>query len=482
MIATPLTSRDKNDIFWIKKRRYMVSSDYKNEAGNGNFNPDMVAEIKSAYQIYKEGLAIYELTGNEFMDTPPTASGQIAFAKSVAMMMHTYESIGGGVKELQFFDDIIGEIRAVIRKTLDAYFTGCGTDLAGHEYNDPEKKQAAREMFYQHRKEYENLIKVGRRKAEVEVIESIRKESGIAELMETEETGEDPAIEKLIEEHKEAYEELGEKAEVLRDISRAAITEASQRKAARDALTEPVKNKLEENKENAVEHRILRDAYDSYLLDVEKNVRLLLYRSEAAYYLLRWLLTTEPVDKIIASKISMISDEKPDILDDNAFLKDIPGYIKPEEDEYTDLSESDADAIYRLGAELEQYVSDHPYQFESQCLLSVSQDLDKLSDILPKAWAMVQAIDRITITGEYDALTDADKQRMFDIWVLSNAVCIVGYTITEVIMENPDKTIKTATETLEKMLSVLSFSSTEKDVRNMLSMVVEERSGFHVYQ
>ena len=44
-----LTARDKNDIFWIKKRRYMVSSDVKSKAERGYFNPDMVAEIRSAY-------------------------------------------------------------------------------------------------------------------------------------------------------------------------------------------------------------------------------------------------------------------------------------------------------------------------------------------------------------------------------------------------------------------------------------------------
>ena len=150
-MSDTLSSREKNDIFWGKKRRYMVSSDIKCKKDRGCFNPDMVAEVKSAYDRYGEGAALHELTGNEFMDHPPTASGQIAFAKSIARMMHTLDALDKsetddvGVMDATaaFFMDIIDDAKVTIRETIDAFFMGCGVDEEGNEYHDIKKKKAA---------------------------------------------------------------------------------------------------------------------------------------------------------------------------------------------------------------------------------------------------------------------------------------------------------------------------------------------------
>ncbi|MCR5097314.1 MAG: hypothetical protein K6B14_00030 [Lachnospiraceae bacterium] len=480
-----LTSRDKNDIFWVKKRRYMVSSDLKSMSQRGHFNPDMIAEVKSAYERYPEGLSFYELTGNEFMDPPPTASGQIAFAKSVATMMHTLDSIDSADVSADSlghkFDDIIRFAKVLIRQTIDSYFNGCGVDKDGNETGNRSKADTAQSMFYRNRKKYENLIKVERKNAGYELIDAIRQEHGIDELIETDETGEDPALEQLIAQNAEAAEKCREKIDALRAISRRDIIEASQRRAARDALLEPVTKRLEDDSLNEWENRILKGAFNSYMSEVERNLRWLLYRREAVYYLARWFLLGEPVDDIIADKITVISHENPDELDGSKKLADIAGYIKPEEDEYKGLPKDDIGAIFELGEELRQYVTDHPYHFESQCLLSITHDLDDLSKVLPKAWEMIKAVDRITISGEFNSLSEEDRQRMFDLWVVSDVISIIGYTITEVIVGDPDKTIKEATETLEGLLPMLSYYNTEKDVRKMLSEIVMERSDFYVY-
>ena len=489
MVDRMLTSRDKNDIFWIKKRRYMVSSDYKSKSGRGNFNPDMVAEVKSAYERYPDGLALYELTGNEFLDPPPTASGQMAFAKSIATMMHTLDTIDdedtlGEVSSdslVHYFDDIIRDAKVLIKEIIDAYFEGCGVDSEGNEYHDANKKAAAQEVFYHKSKRYENLIKVERKMTGYEVIDAIRKENGIDELSQTDETGVYPALEKLIEENANKAKECAQKLDELRDIVKKDIIEAAGRRAAREALTIPINKRIEELPREGIERQILKSAFNAYLSDVDRNLRWLLYRKQAVYYEARWLLLGEPVDEILASKIGLICDDKPAILFGDAKLSDIAGYIRPEEDEYRDLPDSDAEAIFKLGDEFIQYLSDHPYHFESQSLLSICHNLDELSDMLPKAWAMIQAIDRFTITGEYKELSEDDRQRMFDIWVLSNVICIVGYTICEIIIGDPDKTVKEATETLNNMLPVLSYSETEKEVRKTLAQVIMERSGFHVY-
>ena len=202
-----LTARDKNDIFWIKKRRYMVSSDVKSKAERGYFNPDMVAEIRSAYDRYDNGTELFELTGSEFMDHPTTASGQIAYAKSIAKMMHTLELLEN-TQETQkqdpteaFFTEIKDDAKVLIRETIDAFFMGCGVDKDGSEFRDKKKKEVAQKEFYDKRKEYEILIKTEKRIAGSEMIDIIRESSGIDERIKTDETGDDEVLVKLIKEN-----------------------------------------------------------------------------------------------------------------------------------------------------------------------------------------------------------------------------------------------------------------------------------------
>ena len=481
-----LTSRDKNDLFWVKKRRYMVSSDYKSVSGRGIFNSDMVSDIHSAYDRHTEGLTFFELTGDEFMDPPPTASGQTAFILSVAKLLHTMDD-NTLDDEASFglyddgFENTVKNTRTLIRQTLDAYFKGCGVDREGNEFHDKKKKEDAQELFYRCRQEYDNYVKVERKSAGYELIDTIRKEHGIAELIDTDETGEDPILDQFIAEHKEAFEQHREKIEALLEINRKGIIEISQRKASKEALLAPVSGILEDESVDEKRRHLLKWSFDMYLSEIDSIIIRLLYRREAVYYLTRWLLTSEPVDRLIAEKISQISDERPERLDNNTLLKDIPGYSKPEEDAYNGLDQNNIASVFELGEELRRYISDHPFQFEAQCLLSISHNLDGLASILPKAWEMVQAVDRLTISGDFAKLSPDDRQRLFDAWVVSDVMCIIGYTITEVIIGDPDRTVKEATETFEKMLPVLSYSATERDVRKMLVQIVRERSGLRVY-
>lgn len=485
-----LSSRDKNDIFWIKKRRYMVSADIKCKTEGGYFNPDMAAEVKSAYERYDERMSLYELTGNEFMDHPPTASGQISFAKSIAMMMHTLDTIDSSVSDetgaadftAAFFMDIVEDAKVLIREIIDAFFTGCGVDSEGNEFSDREKKDAAQKEFFDKRKEYEMLIKTERRIAEWDMMDIIRETNWIDEEMETDETGEDPNLINLIKENKDAADRHKKEIESLCEISRKALIEAASLTAGKMAMFEPVKRKLEDESLNEGSRRLVRGAFDSYLFDVDMRLRGLKFRSEAAYYMVRWLLLNEPVDEIIAERIAQISENKPSVIDGDVKLLDIPGYKPPKEGMAVQLPEcDDLNTLSEMGDRVRRYVQEHPFQFEAQCLLSIVENLDGLSEILPVSWALVQAIDMLTRSERYAEFSEEDRQKIFDNWVLADLVCSIGYSITETIVENPEKTVQDATDTLRSMAQMLSYSIAEKKVRNTLAQVVMERSGLRVY-
>ncbi|MCR4796932.1 MAG: hypothetical protein K5853_00600 [Lachnospiraceae bacterium] len=163
-----LSSREKNDLFWVKKRRYMVSSDYKNKSGRGYFNPDMVAEVKKAYEETDREGPFPELTGKEFDDHPPTASGQIAFAASIASMLHCLDAkeAKGAPPE---------ETDVMIKQILEDFFIGCGEDMDGNVCSDKKKRETAQESFFKKREAYGNFIAT--RRADPAINEDPQKET-----------------------------------------------------------------------------------------------------------------------------------------------------------------------------------------------------------------------------------------------------------------------------------------------------------------
>ena len=367
----------------------------------------------------------------------------------------------------------------MIREIIDAFFTGCGVDSEGNEFSDREKKDAAQKEFFDKRKEYEMLIKTERRIAEWDMMDIIRETNWIDEEMETDETGEDPNLINLIKENKDAADRHKKEIESLCEISRKALIEAASLTAGKMAMFEPVKRKLEDESLNEGSRRLVRGAFDSYLFDVDMRLRGLKFRSEAAYYMVRWLLLNEPVDEIIAERIAQISENKPSVIDGDVKLLDIPGYNPPKEGMAVQLPE--CDDLNEMGDRVRRYVQEHPFQFEAQCLLSIVENLDGLSEILPVSWALVQAIDMLTRSERYAEFSEEDRQKIFDNWVLADLVCSIGYSITETIVENPEKTVQDATDTLRSMAQMLSYSIAEKKVRNTLAQVVMERSGLRVY-
>ncbi len=146
MSEDQLTSREINDIFWGKKRRYMLSASAKYTTEDGYFGPDMAEEVKSIYRK-NQGKEPPKLTGTEFIDAPPLSSGLNGMAKAIARMM----LVSDGMKDR---DD---EESNLLREIIASFFSACGVDEEGKVYKDKEKRRKAEEEFYAKRERFINL-------------------------------------------------------------------------------------------------------------------------------------------------------------------------------------------------------------------------------------------------------------------------------------------------------------------------------------
>ncbi len=456
----------------------MLSSSVKCTTEDGFFSPDMAAEVKAIFAD-KKGTFFTELTGNEFMDTPPLSSGLNSMASSVAKMMCVLDSYDPNNDNCIRFADGSLETRvySLIRILLDDFFTACGVDNDGNIIKDKAKRKSAEADFISKREEYSDLIKIENKRILSRMIDDIRIEKGIEERQSVSAPIEDPEFEKLLAEEKEAAE-LQPELDALRSVCRDAITEAVERNAAREALFKAV---LESCKIKPDEAQRLMEAYADYEQEVNARLRELLYKRQAAYYQARWIINKEPVDGIIAKKISGVSNVRPEVLSDDITLSSLPGFKLPAEDE--DLALPDTDElsfIHKLGDELKEYVTTHPYRFESQCLLSVIEETDELTEVLKKAWALLRCIDGFSLKSDFLKISDEERESIFDIWLMSDVVSRVGYTITELLIETAEKDVGEATGVFEASLEGLSYSIVESRIKGPMREIFTERSSVRV--
>ena len=478
-----LSSRDKNDIFWIKKRKYNLSAAIKCRKEDGVLNPDTAAEVREAYRRLEGKEFAGYLTGHEFSDHPPTTSGQSSFAASVAGMMRLLEYLD--TREFRdsdsgpfsdYFLEIFEEGKSLIREILEAFFLGCGEEREGLPELSLKEKRYAQDLFFKKRIEYESLIRTENRIAGCSMMEEIRLKNGIGERMETDADGRDPAFERLVEEHPAEYENRKKEIEELCACGRSAYVEAAERMAARKALKEAVSRIVSDTSTDEFTRRTLMSAYLNDSFDVDLHLRRLLYRREAAYYQARWYLTGEPVDAVIGEVIAEISSEKPRFLDGNTIIHNVPGFIEPKEPMGEALPELiGPEALFQAGEEILSYVRKHPGQFEAQCLLSVITGTEALPALLEKSWAVTRRIDSISMDAQLLAFSEDDRRRLLDLWVLSDKVCRIGHILLGLVTEIRDATVEEGTRILRDTLPSMSFFAMEQKTREVLEQIFAER-------
>ncbi len=360
---------------------------------------------------------------------------------------------------------------------LDDFFIACGVDNDGNIIKDKEKRKTAEADFISKREEYADLIKVENKRILGKMIDDIRTQKGIDERQAAGAPIEDTDLNELLKDEPVAQDMQAE-TDALKVVCLDAITEAVERKAALDALHEAV---MENCRNNPADAERLMEAYADYEREANARLRALLYKRQAAFYQVRWIVKGEPVDAIIAEKIPGVSYFKPEILNDEMPLIELPGFELPAEDE--DIALPDTDElffIHDMGDKLKDYVTKNPYRFESQCLLSVTEKTGELTEALKWAWALLRCVDDFSLKGEVLKLSDEERERIFDIWLMSAVVCRVGYTITELLLENAEKSVGEVTGIFAASLNDLSYSVVESRIKSFLREIFSERSRIRV--
>ena len=195
--------------------------------------------------------------------------------------------------------------------------------------------------------------------------------------------------------------------------------------------------------------------------------------------MLKWLLFEEPVDELIFSHIVKHFDLAPKLLNRDMLLKDLKGYVHPDEAAEYPLPE-DMEQMLDMAGEVSQYVDSHPDQFDAQCLTSIISEIDGLCDCAAKAWSVLQWIDGYTLTDAFRAPDREGKIKLFRVCVQMDVVCHAGNTMIDFLVDFENSPLEEVSGRLTNMLPWISYSILEKQSKEALGVIFMERSGFHV--
>ena len=222
-------------------------------------------------------------------------------------------------------------------------------------------------------------------------------------------------------------------------------------------------------------------SYYEFKNDKKMDFRKLLYIRQAAMYQAKWILKKVPVDRIIAFQVRSISDLSPTYIDDRMKLSEVPGFVEPvEKDEITIPNTESIENVRPMVEEVKEYFFTHPYQFEAQCLLSVVTGTEDLTDILVKAWALLRWVDGVSREPGFGERPKEEIRELFDIWLIADLICRIGYTENEFAVECKGLTVGEATNVLIRELDQISFSKLLDQSHDTLEQILKERGHLDV--
>ena len=473
-----LNAREKGDIYREKRDRYTASAEVRGLSQENMFHLDTAHFVLEEYGK-AEPKPLMTVTGGEFDDRPPTASGQRAFALSVAEMKKTLDALNGNEisKDLTLFREP-ERVKELMGQTIRDFFRACGVDEQGEKLKDHRSIKEDRVSFFQSRDAFSGLIRSETAFRKRKLIEEFRKERGLEEFPEAEVT-EDPLVDDLCAKYPEAAEKYSDKIRQIKEVKLKAKKESAGIRAGRDALYAEGKQVFLDESKDWEYRRFLRDAYLFWSLEADERLRELAYTRQAADCLLKWLLCEESVEEVIFEHIVRCFDLAPKLLEREMLLKDLKGYVHPDEEIDFPLPE-DMEQMTERAKEVSRYLEEHPDQFDAQCLYSIISDIDGLCRCSAKAWSVVQWIDSFTLTDAFRALDKEGKIRLFKICVEMDVVCHAGHTMIDFLRGLEDRTVGEASDRFKNVFPWISYSILEKQSKEALGMIFMERSGFHV--
>ena len=484
-----LSARQKGDIYWKKRKRYLAAAASRNGLKEGYINPDMAADVLQHYEELKAVDEPIVLSGNEFSERPPTAVGRRAFSDAVASVMHVrdlYKKILSNPGDERTEDQIISggmeKNLSVITQVVDDFFTASGLTQDGEKISDKDVRKKGMAAYKKSSEVYAAIISASYRELGVRYIEEIRNKNGLKELMDAPDPGTGPVFGMVTEKDPQAAEKHKDVIERLKEANKAARLEAAQLMAGVDAIREKVTQEYFDEKADERRKFLLEGAFSMYSSSVDERICKLLYIQEATVACAAWVLLSLPVDPMLKQYIKDEWGAAPEYLNGDIKISEMQGFVFLKEHERRNaLGDMTELEDFRETAEkLKNYLYTHPWQFDAQCLMSICRGTEELPAVVADTKYIRDRLDRLTQEGYADKLELKERIELYNIWVMADLICRVGYLMTEFLTAHEKATVNNAAEDLKKYLPFMSYSKQGRQCRETVKRLMRERTSTDV--
>ena len=482
-----MSARQKGDIYWKKRKRYLAAAAARNGLKEGYLNHDMAVDVLDRYEALKAVKERIIITGNEFSERPPTAVVRRAFADSVAALMHErdrYKHILETMDEDEIrsedkiMADRMEENLGLIEHVIDDFFMASGTTQEGEKISDKDVRKKGNAAFKKSSEEFSDRISKSYREIGVRYIEEIREKNGLKELMDAPDPGAGPVFTLITDKYADAAAKNKDVIERLKQANTAARHKSAQLMAGVEAIRGKVSQEYFDAGSDAMRRFLLERTFDEYSSRIDEQLSELLKIQEASVFCAAWVLASLPMDPILKPYIDAGWGCEPDYIDGSMRLNELPGFIFLKEYERRDsLGElKKLEDIKRVGEKLKAYLYTHPWQFDGQCLMSICRGTEDLPAIVADAKHVRDTVDMLTEQTDFaDKLGLEERIELYNIWVMSDLISRVGYMLTEFLTAHENATVSESEEDLKKLLPEMSYSKLGRLCREAVKRLMRER-------
>ncbi len=486
-----MSAREKGDIYWRKRKRYLAAAAVRNGLKEGYFNPDMAEDILERYKEIKATGKRELLNGNEFSEKPPTAVGRRAFAYAVANLMNErdhYELLinnfpgDENYNENQILVGGIEEILACMEQAVGDYFIAAGLTQDGERITDKAERKRAFEAFKNSGELYHELMVRNNKELGVRFIDELRKRYGLDDLMDAPDPGPGPVFGMLVNKYPEAVKNNSALIEKLKQVNISTRHEAAMIVAAREKLRQEVTKEYFDPATDEVRKFILEASFGEYSYKVDENLCTLLYKQEATAAYIGWVLLSAPVDPVLAEYVDPEWGQRPQVMDEGMLLSEQEEFVFLRKyDRWEEVGEiKGLSDVRKRAEEIKQYLYAHPWQFDAQCITTISRGTQQLPGIVADARAIRDGLDRLTANGYLNEISMEEGMELYEIWTVADLITRVGYTVMDFTVKHENCTIKETVEDIKDMLPLMSYSKQELSCRDAVKKLMRERAGNNV--
>ena len=197
------------------------------------------------------------------------------------------------------------------------------------------------------------------------------------DLMDAPDPGPGPVFGMLVNKYPEAVKNNSALIEKLKQVNISTRHEAAMIVAAREKLRQEVTKEYFDPATDEIRKFILEASFGEYSYKVDENLCTLLYKQEATAAYIGWVLLSAPVDPVLAEYVDPEWGQKPQVMDEGMLLSEQEEFVFLRKyDRWEEVGEiKGLSDVRKRAEEIKQYLYAHPWQFDAQCITTISRGL-----------------------------------------------------------------------------------------------------------